>query len=173
MISGADHFERLHGDRVTLRTKSPDDASKDYDWATDPELMRLDAGRPCEFDFSLYLLVYPDGLADPEKVQFAIETTEGTHIGNCTCYNINRVQKEAEMGIIIGDRKYWGKGYGSDAAITLMKYIFADLEMQRIVLHTLEWNIRARECFKRCGFVECGRITKHSYAFIKMKATPF
>ena len=115
MVSYKNRVVRLQGDRVVLRAKDLADANKDYDWATDRELMRLDAGQPYEFDFSIYLAIYPDGLADPNKIQVAVETLAGEHIGNCTCYNIDERHKEAELGIVIGKREYWGKGYGSDA----------------------------------------------------------
>ncbi len=170
MAQGRDQSEIVRGTRVILRSKNMGDAENDYIWATDPELMLLDACQPYPFKYSDYMAGYPEGLADSRKIQYAIETMEGEHIGNCTCYNIDHVRKEAEMGVLIGDQKYWGKGYGSDAVKTLMKHVFIGIGMQRIVLHTLQWNIRARECFRQCGFEECGGIVKQGYEFIKMEA---
>lgn len=162
---------RLQGQKVVLREKQLEDAERDYRWATDHELTRLDAAEPYPMPYSTYLMSYPNGIFDSEKKQFAIESLDGIHIGNCTCYNIDRIHKEAEMGILVGDRDYWGKGYGADAVIILMKYIFEYLGMTRIFLHTLEWNIRAQECFKRCGFVPCGHIVRRGQEFIEMEAT--
>ena len=162
----------IPGSRIILRSKNLADAEKDYAWAADRVLMRLDADKPCEFDFSIYYDLYQSGLDDPAKIQFAIDTYEGNHIGNCTCYNIDHVRQEAEIGVIIGDRSYWGKGYGSDAVRMLSEFVTGKLGMQRIVLHTLEWNVRARECFERCGFKECGCIVKQGQEFIKMEFCP-
>jgi len=45
---------------------------------------------------------------------FAIETADGKHIGNCSFYNISEIEGEAELGIMIGNRDHWDKGYGTD-----------------------------------------------------------
>ncbi|MFO8010694.1 MAG: GNAT family N-acetyltransferase [Dehalococcoidia bacterium] len=163
-------MKRLQGKKVVLREKYIADAQKDYVWATDRELMRLDAAEPYPMDYSVYMIEYPHGLADTGKIQFAIETMEGEHIGNCTCYNIDMHAQEAELGIMIGDRSYWGKGYGSDAVKTLIRYILRELGLRRISLHTLTWNVRAQECFERCGFTHCGCVIKQGREFVKMEA---
>ena len=160
---------RLLGKKVILRPKTLADAAIDYTWATDRELMRLDAGEPCPFDYSEYLAGYPHGLTAPNRIQLAIESPEGEHIGNCTCYNIDEYLKEAEMGIMIGRRDYWGKGYGTDAMQTLISYVFEEFELERVYLHTLEWNSRACKCFERCGFAERGRLMRQEQRFIKME----
>ncbi len=169
MILRKENETRLQGTKVILRAKNLSDALNDFDWATDLELMRLDAGKPYPFDYSEYLARYPQGLDTPNKIQFAIESREGEHIGNCTCYNIDKNHKEAEIGIMIGKRECWGKGYGSDALKTLMRHAFGELAMERLFLHTLELNTRAFECFKRCGFGECGRMVIQGQKFIKME----
>jgi len=168
-MTDEERTRRLQGKKVILRQKQLNDAANDFNWATDHELMRLDAGEPYQMVFSVYFSVYSEGLNDPGKRQFAIETLDGVHIGNCVCYNIDKPRKEAELGILIGNRDYWGKGHGSDAVNTMVRYIVEDLGMQRIFLHTLEWNIRAQECFERCGFAPCGRIMKKGYEFIEME----
>jgi len=170
MVSHENGLKWLQGNKIVLREKNIADASNDYAWATDRELMRLDAGEICRIDFLTYLMEYPHVLAAPNKIQFAVETLDGEHIGNCTCYNIDVGHKEAELGIIIGKREYWGKGYGSDTVRTMMWHIFQELGAKRIFLHTLEWNIRARECFDRCGFMVCGHIVRQGQEFIKMEA---
>jgi RimJ/RimL family protein N-acetyltransferase len=48
--------------------------------------------------------------------QFAVDTLEGRHIGNCAYYNIDKGGGEAEVGIMIGERSYWDKGYGTAAS---------------------------------------------------------
>ncbi len=161
---------RLHGKKVVLREKDISDAGNDYTWATDSELMHLDASEPFPLSFSTFVLQYPHRLLDNGKIQFAIEVPVAKHIGNCTCYDIDTVRKEAELGIMIGDRDYWGKGYGTEAVQILMDYVFRVLDIERIVLHTLTWNSRARACFTKCGFIECGWVQRTGNEFIKMEA---
>jgi RimJ/RimL family protein N-acetyltransferase len=104
------------GSRVKLREKKLSDARNDYRWQTSTDLVRLDATPPLKISFSQYLLDYTSFLRHPGSTRrvFAIETFYGKHIGNCVYYNIDEAQEEAEMGIMIGDRSYWSKGYGTD-----------------------------------------------------------
>ncbi len=170
MVANSDQGKRLFGEKTVLRAKHLTDAGNDFLWATDDNLTRLDATEPYPYPLDEYLANYPAGIKDLTKMQFAIETTEGRHIGNCTCYNIDAIRREAELGILIGDYGYWGKGYGTDAVRAFMRYIFEELGMRRISLHTLDWNIRAVRCFRKCGFVECGRIMRQDQMFIEMEA---
>ena len=78
--------------------------------------------------------------------RFAVETLDGKHIGNCAYYGVNETKGEAELGIMIGDRDCWDKGYGADAVGTLLDYIFRRTNLKRIHLKTLDSNIRAQKC---------------------------
>lgn len=149
------------GNKVMLCQKTEEEARNDYRWAKDPELARLDAVPPLNIPFTLYLADYTKELrnASSKRGRFAIKTLEGKHIGNCTYYDINEGKKEAELGIMIGDRAYWSKGYGTDTVSTLMSYIFHQTRLDRIHLKTLRWNTRAHRCFEKCGFVPCGNLS--------------
>lgn len=160
---------RLMGRKVILREKELADAANDYAWGSDRELMRLEAAEPLNTTFAEFLTSYAEGMRNGKHRRFAIETVDGRHIGNCTCYNIHSFRKEADLGIMIGDRHYWGKGYGSDAVATLVDHIFYDMGLRKISLRTLVWNVRAQRCFEKCGFVPCGRIVKQGYEFVKME----
>lgn len=158
----------LNQGKVILRLKKPEDASNDYKWLKDPELARLDAIKPLTISFREYLTAYASVLSHTslKKRQFAIETRGGEHIGNCACYNINKIKGEAEVGIMIGNRRFWGQGYGSDAITALVDYIFRETDLNRLRLKTLDYNFRAQRCFDKCGFVTCGRVESDSHSFI-------
>jgi ribosomal-protein-alanine N-acetyltransferase len=159
------------GTKVRLREKKLTDARNDYRWQISPELARLDAMPLPDLSFSRYLLDFAATLRNPSPKRriFAIETLDGRHIGNCVYYNIDRAKGEAELGIMIGDSKYWGKGYGVDAVSTLMDYLFHELDMQRIHLKTLDWNERAQRCFLKCGFTHCGQRAENGHNFLLME----
>ena len=139
----------LRGCKLILREKKVTDAPMDFVWASDAELMRLDAAECIPLSYSVFLSKYIESLRDPTKRHFAIETLDGRHIGNCVCYNFHDLHREAELGIVIGDRAYWGRGYGGDAVVTLARYMFDVLQIERICLHTLAWNVRAQKCFQK------------------------
>jgi RimJ/RimL family protein N-acetyltransferase len=122
--------------------------------------------------FHQYLLYYADELyfsRQEKKCQFAIETSDGEHIGNCAYYGIDDKKGEAEIGVMIGKRDYWEKGYGADAVTALADHIFLNTHLKRIYLKTLETNGRAQRCFSRCGFSECGRLVDNGYRFVVME----
>ena len=159
------------GTKVRLREKKLTDARDDYRWQTSPELSRLDAMPLPNLSFPRYLLDFAATLRNPspKRRTFAIETIDGRHIGNCVYYNIDRAKGEVELGIMIGDVKYWGKGYGTDAVNTLVDYLFQELDIQRIHLKTLDWNGRAQHCFLKCGFAPCGQRVENGHNFLLME----
>jgi RimJ/RimL family protein N-acetyltransferase len=157
--------------KTRLREKRLSDASSDYLWQTDPELAALDAVPPQSLSYPDYLGRYAAELryASAQRQRFAIETLDGEHIGNCTYYAINHKRGEAEMGIMIGNRDYWDKGYGVDAITGLLDIIFAETRLNRIYLKTLASNTRAQKCFAKCGFTRCGRLSRDGYDFVLME----
>jgi len=159
------------GNKVRLREKRLSDARNDHMWQSDPELARLDAAPVLSVSFSAYLLDYTTHLHDSglKRYPLAVETFDGKHIGNCTCYDINDTRGEAQLGIMIGDRNYWDKGYGTDAVSIMVSYIFLNTSLRRIYLKTLDWNLRAQRCFQNCGFIPCGYINRDGNKFLFME----
>ncbi len=100
---------------------------------------------------------------------FAVEDEEGRHIGNIMYYNHDAVRQEAELGISIGQRDRWAQGYGRDAVTTLVGHLFRTTELQRLYLHTLDWNKRAYRAFQSAGFAECGTSWRNGNTFVVME----
>ncbi len=162
---------QLRGTKVLLREKRIADASDDYAWSIDRELSRLDAAHPLTLSFNSALALYEEEIMfpQPRRMRFGIDTLDGAHIGNCMYYDINEAKGEAELGIMIGDRRYWGKGYGTDAVATLLRYIFTQTGLKRVYLHTLDWNARAQKSFVKAGFTPKGTVRKNGHSFIFME----
>ena len=159
------------GSKIRLRDKKLADAPSDYAWQTDPELTRIDAVPRLTTTFSQYLSDYAHSLRYPSLTRhpLAIETLDGKHIGNCVYYGVNETEGEAELGIMIGNRDYWDKGYGIDAVTTLVSYIFRRTNLNRIYLKTLDDNYRAQKCFKKCGFTPHGHMVRDGFRFVLME----
>lgn len=87
------------------------------------------------------------------EYNFAIEDLETKeYIGGCGIQKVNWLARVATVGIMIGNKSYWGKGYGTDAMKTLTKFIFQDMNINKIRLATFSFNERAQKCYKKCGF---------------------
>lgn len=157
--------------KIRLRDKKIEDAFQDYTWRRDTELARLDGMAPLDMSLGSYLISYKEELDNPPRDQhrFAIETSEGKHIGNCMFYDLNEFRGEAEIGILIGERSYWNNGYGREAVGCLLKLLFSNANIQRVYLKTLAENSRAQRCFLKCGFVPTGRMVINGNHFISME----
>ena len=161
----------LKGKKVTLREKRLSDAHKDYGWRADSELALLDAAQPIRMTYQEYLRIFEDELRFPSpwSRRLTIEASDTTQIGNCMYYDINYVKRSAELGILIGDKAYWGHGYGTDAVRTLLNFIFETTPLQKMYLHTLEWNLRAQRAFEKCGFVARRQVRRQGKTFVYME----
>ena len=157
--------------KVRLREKRAADALNDYSWRTDPELAELDAVPSLNITFAEYLQSYTFELKQPSPIKraFAIETLDGKHIGNGVYYGIDETKSEAELGVMIGNRNYWNKNYGTSAVSALVEHIFRQTSLNRIYLKTLESNLRAQACFLKCGFLPYGHSTRDGFHFVLME----
>jgi len=84
-------------------------------------------------------------------------------IGNISFLNFDQHNRSAELGIFIGEKRYWGKGYGGDAVCLLLRYGFMNLNLHRIYLRVNENNLRGINCYKKSGFIMEGRARKAQF----------
>ena len=161
----------LRGAKIILRDKRIEDAEKDYRWRSDPEIARLDAAFPLSMSYERYLKLFQDQLRfpTPGSHHFGADAIDGTYIGNCMYYDLDSISLEAELGIVIGDRDYWSNSYGYDAVTTLLDHLFTELQLNRVYLHTLDWNERAQRCFSKSGFKPVRTVRRMSHDFILME----
>ena len=163
--------EVIRGEKVIIREKRLDDAPNDYAWRTDEELARLDATRPLRMSYQEFLRISKEELlyTSPSSKRLAIDTFEGRHIGNCMYYDVDVRRGEAELGIMIGDRDYWSKGYGTDSVDRLLDHIFSTTSLGLVYLHTLVWNKRARLSFAKSGFKDVSTVRRGGMEFMRME----
>ncbi len=162
----------LRGRLVVLREKRLEDVEADYAWRVDPELAALDATTPLRLSLKEYERYFRDELEYPSpwSVRLAVDTLDGEHIGNVMYYDVDERKRQAELGIMIGLREYWDRGYGTDVVFTVLRHIFVDTGIERVYLHTLEWNDRAQKAFKKTGFSAVKKVSRDGYNFILMEA---
>lgn len=149
------------GEKVILRPPREDDLPRVYEFWQDPDLAGLDCAVPRPLQAERARADFQENLKDrvPSLALFAIEA-DGKYIGDCCLRGLGNPHGNAELGIMIGDREYWGRGYGREAIRLLLHYGFHYLGLRRIVLTTHARNLRAIRCYQACGFVEEGRPRK-------------
>ena len=162
---------RLQGRLVVLREKRIEDVEADFAWRVDPELASLDATSALRLSLEEYTRYFRDELEYPSpwSVRLAVDTLGGEHIGNVMYYDVDERKRQAELGIMIGVREYWDRGYGTDVINTVLRHIFADTGIERVYLHTLEWNERAQTVFKKTGFTPVRKVSRDGHNFILME----
>lgn len=148
------------GEKVILRPVNADDIPRMHAFQQEVELAGLDCSFPTPAPLERIQANYQDWIKeDPHKVFFAIEA-DGKYIGDCGLMGLGDPHGTAELGIFIGDREYWGRGYGRDAVRLLLRYGFHYRGLRRIGLGTHANNLRAIRCYLACGFIEEGRSRK-------------
>ncbi len=140
--------------RVLLRAVIPEDESRRGLWQSDDELRRLNPNVGRAFNYG----------------EYAIEVAS-THIGFCSVCDVT--QSEAELGVAIGNKVYWGKGYGADVVNQLTEICFNNLGVKRVYLKVLPSNARAIKCYEKCGFMRSGYLALDGYSFILMEKRLF
>ena len=127
-------------------------------WMRDSEFVRLldtDPARLLSVD--KYKEWFEKDLVEQQKndeLFFLIRTLEeDLTIGLIGLDGIQWVHGDAWVGIGLGERKYWGKGYGTDAMRILLRYAFEELNLHRLSLSVFEYNSRAIRSYEKVGFV--------------------
>lgn len=156
---------------TVIRRKRMRDARDEYRWRSDAELAEFDASRPVQSAFENYERnwSFDYRFTDMAGRSFAVEDESGRHIGNVMYYNIDHGRSEAEIGISLGERDCWARGYGSDALRALTRKLFRTTPLERFYLHTLDWNERAQRAFRKAGFEICGTSWKDGHTFVVME----
>jgi RimJ/RimL family protein N-acetyltransferase len=97
-----------------------------------------------------------------DTLNLSIHTADGKHIGFIGLQAICPRSRRAELWIYIGDKEYWGKGFGEDSARTLCKYAFEQMNLYRIWLECNPDFTQVTRCYEKVGFKQEGTL-RHAY----------
>ncbi|MGD0056974.1 MAG: GNAT family protein [Methanomassiliicoccales archaeon] len=151
----------LEGRSVRLRAVERVDLPSFVKWINDPEVTRfLELNPPMSMEDEERWFV--DLQKDPDKV-FSIDTKDGKLIGNVGLMRLNWKDRSVIIGIMIGEKEYWNRGFGTDAIETLLGYLFDEVNMNRVYLIADERNARALRCYEKLGFMKEGLLRQHLY----------
>ena len=156
----------IEGTLVNLRAVEMTDLERYAAWFNDAEVTRFLNKR---YPFSLlaeenWLRENAGKPLSYDHTALAIETKDGVHIGSIGFHRVSPEDRRAEVGITIGDKRYWSKGYGTDAMRTLVRFGFEEMNLHRIELTVDARNERAQACYRKCGFVEEVRARQDRFA---------
>jgi len=149
------------GELVRLAGIDPEEVSKSFSlWNRDSEYMRLLDSDPPRLHSSKAIKewIEKDIEKQTDMYWFAIRALEDDRLlGDVTLSVINWGSHDAFAGIGIGEREFWGKGYGTDAMQLLLRYAFTELNLRRVSLTVFDFNERALRSYEKAGFRLEGR----------------
>ena len=152
------YYKKLVGKKCYLSPCSVEDAEKWTEWFNDLEVT-LPLGDEAYTPFSLEKCQdnVKHVIQHQEHVFSIIDCETDAPIGRCLLFNIDWVNRHAMLGIFIGEKTFWNKGYGQEAVTLLLDYAFTLLNLNSVMLGVMEFNERAILCYKKVGFKEIGR----------------
>ena len=155
----------IEGKLVNLRAQEMTDLDRAYRWINDREVtehlsMRYQVSRAAEEE---WLTNRARRMPTFSDISFAIETKDGEHIGNLDFHFAHQEDRNASLGVMIGEKEYWSKGYGTDAIVTMLRFGFDEMNLNRVQLSVHDGNDRAKACYRKCGFVEEGRLRQDRF----------
>ncbi len=121
----------------------------------DPEIAFLNGTPPNRMPVWLLKRVLKADARRVDRATYGILDEAGDYIGTIELYDIR--PDRATLGIIIGERSHWSRGYGPEAIEALLDVAFEERGLQVVQLHTFADNPRAQAAFKKVGFSEVRR----------------
>jgi RimJ/RimL family protein N-acetyltransferase len=157
----------LEGKRIKLGPIKREYIESFLKWFNDPEIIQyLVPYRPMTRMAEEEWLENLNNREDSIHLSILIPNENGseTLIGNCGIHKIDWKNRVAEVGIVIGEKEYQNKGYGTEAMEILLDYAFNTVNLNRIELYTYTFNERALKSYKKVGFIEEGRKREFFYS---------
>ena len=153
------------GKLVRLSAVDPEEMSKAFSrWHRDLEFMRFLDSSPSQLQSQKAMQKWMEKEIEKQKSDrhwFTIRAlAEDKLLGDIDLSVHNWTGRDAFVGIGIGEREYWGKGYGTDVMNVILRYAFTEVNLQRVSLAVFEYNPRAIRSYEKTGFRHEGRLRK-------------
>jgi RimJ/RimL family protein N-acetyltransferase len=156
----------LEGRLIRLRPREMEDEPAMHSWINDPDVTQNLAARYPYSHEAEREFVKSVTKIDYSNAGFGIETlAEGKFIGSLGFHKTEAESRSATLGIMIGEKDYWNRGYGTDAMRVLCRFGFEQMNLHRIELEVLAVNSRARRVYEKVGFQHEGTRRDAFYKF--------
>ena len=110
------------------------------------------------------LVVFPELFLQGYPPRDLLEQPWFVEAGNAALDTLRRLSMDfPEIGIVIGEKEYWNQGYGTEAIVTVLRFMFTEMNLHRVMLRVFDFNHRAQRCYEKCGFVLEGRLRQSFY----------
>ncbi len=152
------------GNKVVLRPVLEEDLHLFQKWMNDPEVSQyLRQILPASLEDERAWMTRVSKSTNENVTLAIVDAKTNELIGSMGIHGINHIDGTATTGSLIGNKKYWGKGYGSEAKMLLLEFAFNELNLRKIYSDVIAYNERSLAYANKCGYVEEARIPKHYY----------
>ena len=143
----------MTGSQVSLRSLTGEDAVAFVPWVNDPEVTRTLAVGAAVMDKQAEQAWIERTNASESAVLFGIVVQETDRlIGSVGLSQIDFRHRSASLGMLIGEKSMWGKGYGTEATRLVVRHAFEELRLNRVQLQVYEYNLRGIRVYEKVGF---------------------
>jgi len=159
----------LRGDKIYLTNLDPANAETARGWINDPEINRYLLTGQVPVSAAAEAAFYGRAVTDwaaGKSYMFEIHAADdGRYIGNCGLHNVDMRHRSAEVGIFIGDTTEQNHGYGRDAIMTVTRFGFDTLGLNRVEIRSQADNERSMHLYEKLGFKPMGRLREATFTF--------
>src|SRR5215470_5730124 len=153
----------IEGERVRLEPPRPEHSPAYLGWLADMEVTRYLHDRnppsPGQEEKSL-----EQAAGDPHRVLWSIVLRQsGKLIGAAVLENIDWRNRDAESGMVIGDKSEWGKGYAAEVMRLRTEYAFLELGLRKVWAGVEVANVASRRALEKTGYRQCGLMRRHVF----------
>ena len=150
----------IKGKQINLRKLKMNDANKKYmQWLNDFETNKFMETRHYNHTINkIRKYIKECKLNNSLLLAICLKTKNNLHIGNIKIGQINNFHKTAEISYFIGNKKEWGKGYGTEAVKLAVEYSFKTLNLYKCLAGVYGSNISSYKLLKKTGFKKEAKI---------------
>ena len=149
----------LETERIFLAPLEERDAAVCYKWFADPEIKRYLSSAAIVNTLEKSKAFIASANSSSAEALFGIfAKPENVHIGNVSLGGIDLINRNASIGIAIGEKDYLGRGIGRETVKLILKYAFYTVGLNMVFLNVFADNARAIASYERCGFKRRGEL---------------
>ena len=147
----------IQGKSIYLRELSVEDVSIEYmNWMNDYEVVKFTESRYVVHTLESLKEFILNVKNDYNYCFAIIDKQSSKHVGNIKIGNIHPIYKYADVGLIIGNKNFYGKGIATEALKLCIEFAFKQLKLHRLWAGIYDVNIGSIKAFEKAGFVREG-----------------
>jgi len=150
---------------IYLEILSPDNVGNEYvEWMKDEETVKYLKTKLTVYTLDI-LKEYVKNMNESQNdFLFGILLKDShEYIGNLKIGGINQIHRHGNIGLILGNKKHWGKGYGSEAIRIATRCAFENLNLNKLYAGINSKNVACYKAFLKADYKEVARLQKHLF----------